>query len=113
MTGAPPDINSVNDYLTAVLPVCFGPLKMTADEIYRSTPWDINQRIRGYEERERQKRVLLGAMVTVPVINAGFYRPQGGVSLADIVPDDILQDTITEQEIEYWKKVLDEARERR
>lgn len=113
MTGAPPDINSVNDYLTAVLPVCFGPLKMTADEIYRSTPWDINQRIRGYEERERQKRVLLGAMVTVPVINAGFYRPAGGVTLTDIVPDDLTEENITEQEIEYWKKVLDEARERR
>lgn len=113
MTGGMPEIHSVNDYLKAVLPVCFGPLSMTADEIYRSTPWEINQRVAGYEERERQKRILLASLVTVPVVNFGFYRPKNGVSVKDVIPEDLAEDALTEKELQHWKNVLDEAMERR
>ena len=56
-----PFISSFNDYLTAILPICFGALNMTADEIRKSTPWEISQRIKGYEYRKRQERIFVGS----------------------------------------------------
>jgi len=108
--GQPPEIKSFNDYLTYVLPVCFGVLKMTAEEIRNSTPWEINMRIRGYEDRQRQTRLLLASFVTLPVINSSFCRPKKGLELKDIVPDDLRDEPVTEGEFEKWREILSNAK---
>ena len=105
-----PQINSVNDYLTAVLPICFGALNMTAQEIYDSTPWEINQRIKGYEYRKRQERIFVGSFLTVPILNSAFNRTKKGVKLEDLIPEDLHSDDISKTEIDKWRKILDEAR---
>lgn len=100
-----------NDYLTAVLPICFGVLNMTADEIYNCTPWEINMRISGYKERLKQKRIFVASLLTVPIINAGFNRPEKGVDLKDIIPEDLADDTITKDELDKWREILNNARQ--
>ena len=102
-------INSFNDYLTAILPICFGALNMTADEIRKSTPWEINQRIKGYEYRKRQERIFVGSFLTVPILNSAFNRPKKGIRLKDIIPEDFEND-VSQSEIDTWREILDKAR---
>lgn len=107
-----PQIKSFNDYLTAALPICFGALNMTAQEIYDSTPWEINMRIKGYEERQKMTRIMLASFITVPVINAGFSRPKKGVTVKDILPDDLNNEEITKNELDKWREILSKAERR-
>ena len=104
-----PFISSFNDYLTAILPICFGALNMTADEIRKSTPWEISQRIKGYEYRKRQERIFVGSFLTVPILNSAFNRPKKGIRLEDIIPEDLWND-VTQSEIDTWREILDKAR---
>ena len=104
-----PSISSFNDYLTAILPICFGALNMKADEIRKSTPWEINQRIKGYEYRKRQERIFIGSFLTLPILNSGFSRPKKGFKLEDIIHDDY-SDSITQTELDKWREILDNAR---
>lgn len=108
--GNTPQICSVNDYLTAILPICFGALNMSVDEIRRATPWEVNQRIKGYEYRKRQERIFVGSFLTVPIINTGFNRPKKGVRLGDLIPDDLHDDNIAQSEIDKWRDILNDAR---
>lgn len=62
---------------------------MTADEISNSSPREIYRRINGYQTRMRNRRLFIGSFVTVPVINAGANAPRKGVTLKDILPDDV------------------------
>lgn len=84
---------------------------MTADEIRQSTPWEINQRIKGYEYRKRQERIFIASFLTVPILNSAFNRTKKGVKVEDLIPED-LQTTgeITETELDKWRKILNEAR---
>ena len=104
-----PEIRSVNDYLTTILPFCFGQLNMTAKEIYDSTPWEINMRIKGYEKRQRQKRVTTASFLTLPILNSGFNRRKKGYTLQDIIPEDLGAQTITKEELDKWRELLDNA----
>ena len=111
MTGDDsPEIKSFQDYLTAVLPICFGALNMTAQEIYDSTPWEIEMRIKGYEERLKTKRIFTASLLTVPIINSGFSRPKKGVDLKDILPYDLAYDNISKDELDKWREILKNAR---
>lgn len=93
--------------------MCFGLLDMTAEEIYNATPWEIDMRIKGYDERLRLKRILLASFVTVPVYNSGFNRPKKrGVDIKDIIPDDLRNDDVTQSELDKWRVILEEERER-
>ena len=107
-----PQINSFNDYLTAVLPICFGALEMTAQEIYDSTPWEINMRIKGYEERQKWKRIFTASFLTVPILNSSFHRPKRGVKLKDIIPDDLNSEEVTKNELDKWREILNNAERR-
>lgn len=112
MTGDDsPEIKSFQDYLTAVLPICFGALNMTAQEIYESTPWEIEMRIKGYKERLKTKRIFTASLLTVPIINAGFSRPKNGVDLKDVLPDDLADEAITKDELDKWRDLLNNARQ--
>ena len=104
-----PQINSVNDYLTAVLPICFGALNMTAQEIYDSTPWEINMRIKGFEERQKLKRIFTASFLTVPILNSGFNRPKKGIKLKDVIPDDLQSGEVTQSELDKWREILNKA----
>lgn len=83
---------------------------MTAKEIYDSTPWEINMRIKGYEERQRFKRIFTASFITLPVLNSAFNRTKKGVKLEDLIPEDLHSDDISKTEIDKWRKILDEAR---
>ena len=83
---------------------------MTAEEIYNSTPWEINKRIKGYEDRQRYKRLLLAQLVSLPVYNSGFARPEKGVQLKDILPPEDFQEDLKQDEIDRWRKILAEAK---
>ena len=83
---------------------------MTADEIRQSTPWEINQRIKGYEYRKRQERIFVGSFLTVPILNSAFNRTKKGVKLEDLIPEDLHSEDISKTEIDKWRKILDEAR---
>ena len=91
------------------MPICFGVLNMTADEIYDSTPFDINNRIKGYEERQRIKRMLIASFFTLPIINSGFNRPKKTLKLQDIIPDDLMDDNVLKAEIDEWREILKNA----
>ena len=90
--------------------MCFGALEMTAEEIYNSTPWEIKRRIKGYEDRQRYKRLLLAQLVSLPVYNSGFSRPKMGVQLQDVLPPEDLKEDVTQDEIDRWRKLLAEAK---
>lgn len=106
--GNAPDIKTVNDYLTYILPICFGALHMTAEEIGNSTPYDINQRIKGYEERQRLKRMFVASFFTLPIINSGFARPKKALKLEDIIPEDMESDVL-KSELDKWREILKNA----
>ena len=107
--GNAPDIKNVNDYISYILPICFGALSMTADEIYDSTPYDINNRIKGYEDRQRMKRVFVASFVTLPIINSGFNKPKKQLKLQDILPEDLMEEDVLKTEIDMWREILKNA----
>ena len=103
------DIKTVNEYLTYILPICFGVLNMTAEEIGNSTPYDINCRIKGYEDRERIKRMFVASFITLPIINSGFSRPKKALKLQDIIPEDMVENDVLKSEIDMWREILKNA----
>jgi len=86
---------------------------MTADEIYNSTPWEISMRIKGYEFRQKQKRITISSFLTLPILNSGFNAPKKGYKLQDIIPEDLKDDDITQSELDKWREILKTAKERR
>ena len=86
---------------------------MTADEIYNSTPWEISMRIKGYEFRQKQKRITISSFLTLPILNSGFNAPKNGYKLQDIIPEDLKDDDITQSELDKWREILKTAKERR
>lgn len=85
---------------------------MTADEIYNSTPWEINMRIKGYEFRQKQKRITIASFLTLPILNSGFNAPKKGYKLQDIIPEDLKDSDITQNELDKWREILKNAKER-
>ena len=82
---------------------------MTAKEIYDSTPWEISMRIKGYEERQRFKRIFTASFITLPIYNTAFNRTRKGVNLEDIIPDDLHENKVTKTELEMWRERLNKA----
>lgn len=103
------EIKTVNDYLTYILPICYGALGMTAEEIGNSTPYDINCRIKGYEDRQRMKRMFVASFITLPIINSGFSRPKKALKLQDIIPEDMMENDVLKSEIDMWRDILRNA----
>ena len=82
---------------------------MTAEEICNCTPWEINMRIKGYEDRQRQKRLFTASFLTLPVLNSGFSRPKKGYRLHDVIPDDLSYNDVSKSEIDKWREILNNA----
>lgn len=85
---------------------------MTAEEIYNSTPWEINMRIKGYEYRQKEKRIFTASFLTLPILNSSLNRPKKGFVLKDIVPEDLENTDITKDELDRWREILNEERTR-
>ncbi len=104
---------SFNDYLTYVLPICYGVLNLTGDEIGRLTPYEINMRIKGYEERLKQQRLFYANFVTVPIINAAGH-PKHPVTVKKLLPNDFSQDIhVSKKQAEGLLKFAEEQERRR
>ena len=82
---------------------------MTAEEVYNATPWEIDMRLKGYIDRQRAERIFLTSIITLPVCNSGFSRPEKGYKLKDFIPD-IDEKPITKKELDFWRNELDMAR---
>lgn len=82
---------------------------MTAEEIGQSTPYDINHRIQGYEERQRMQRMFVASFVTLPIINSGFSKPKKTLTLQDIIPEDLTHSNVLKSEIDMWREILKNA----
>lgn len=86
---------------------------MTGEEIGRATPWEINRRIEGYQDRMRMQRIFVASFITAPVINAGYRRPKRSVTARKLVPQDFPREEITEADKARFLKLSAEAEERR
>lgn len=82
-------ITCFSDYLEIILPVCYGELGMTAQDIADFSPREIYRLVNGYQRRMKNRRLMLGSFVTVPVINSGVNAPKKGVTVKDILPYDV------------------------
>lgn len=83
---------------------------MTAEEIYATTPWEIEMLIRGLSDRQRYNRLIIARLVSLPVYNSGFNAPKRGYKLEDILPQEDFEDDISQNEIDKWREILKEAK---
>ena len=93
------------------MPVLYGELGLTGPEIAALTPWEIDQRVSGYERRMKNYQVFMASFVTAPVINAGFRSPKRPVTARKLVPDAFKHGTTAEQKNKLL--ALAEAQERK
>ena len=77
----------MNDYLTECLPVLYAELGLTGEEIAHMTPWEVEQRIRGYDKRLKNRKAFMASFVTAPVINSGIRGPKKPITAESLVPD--------------------------
>ena len=82
---------------------------MTGQEIADSTPWEITQRINGYVDRMKDRRMFTASFITAPVINSGVRSPKYGVTPRELIPQDFGE----QGEREKIKKMIDEEEEKR
>ena len=65
----------------------YAELGLTGEEIARMTPWEVEQRIRGYDKRLKNSKAFMASFVTAPVINSGMRGPKKPVTAESLVPD--------------------------
>ncbi len=49
---------------------------LTGEEIGRLTPWEVEQRAKGYARRLKSKKAFTASFVTAPIINGGYRAPK-------------------------------------
>lgn len=84
---------------------------MRAEEIYNSTPWEIEMLIRGLSDRQRYNRLIIARLISLPVYNSGFNAPRKGYKIEDILPQEDLEDEVTQGELDKWRELLKEAKD--
>lgn len=85
---------------------------MTGQEVADATPWEITQRINGYMDRMKDRRLFTASFITAPVINSGMRCPKHGVTVKDLLPNDCKSDS-DHSEMEHIKMLIEEQEERR
>lgn len=65
----------------------YGELGLTGDEIGQLTPWEVEQRARGYARRLKDRKAFYASFVTAPVINSGSRAPRKPVTAERLVPE--------------------------
>lgn len=96
-----------------MLPILYGELHCTGQEIAALTPWEIERRIDGYMKQVKVKRVLIADLVTVPILNAAGH-PKHPILLQQIVPD-VFQEAhaAPKDQVESLKRFAEEQERRR
>lgn len=95
------------------MPICYGVLNLTGDEIGQLTPYELNMRISGYEERMKQQRIFYANFVTAPIINAAGH-PKHPVTVRKLLPDDFRDDSqVSEEQANSLMKFAEEQERRR
>lgn len=95
-----------------VLPICYGELAMTGEEIGAATPWEIARRIEGYSARMKNRRVFTASFVTAPIVNAGYRAPKKPVTPEKILPGDFNEKQSSKDRKE-WLEMARREEERR
>ncbi len=95
-----------------ILPICYGELAMTGDEIGQVTPWEIERRIEGYSARMKNRRVFMASFVTAPIVNAGYRAPKKPVTAEKILPADFNEKQSSKDRKE-WLEMARREEERR
>ena len=92
----------------AVLPVCYGELKMTSAEIGGATPYEINMRANGYARRVNNKKILIGSLLTIPIINGSTRAPKRPITVRKLFPD-VFNRKATKEDIERTIELVKRA----
>lgn len=82
---------------------------MTGPEIAAATPWEITQRINGFVDRMKDRRMFTASFITAPVINSGVRSPKNGVTPKELIPEDFG----VRGERERIKNMIDKEEEKR
>ncbi|MDY6084638.1 MAG: hypothetical protein SPI25_05250 [Dialister sp.] len=72
---------------------------MTPEQVGRATPYEINVRANGYARRLNNEKLLIGSLLTVPIINGGSRAPKSRVTVEKLFPE-AFKNTATKQDIE-------------
>ncbi len=97
------------------MPICYGVLNLTGDEIGRLTPYELNMRISGYEERMKRQRIFYANFVTAPIINAAGH-PKHPVTVKKLLPDDFGNGSpgkVSQEQADSLRKFAEEQERRR
>lgn len=104
----------MREYIEYVLPVCYGILAMTGEEISYATPWEISMRLSGYIERMRGKRIFAASFFTAPIINSGARAPKRPVTAKKLLPEDFRTGKpISKEEKAHMLALMEESERRR
>lgn len=69
------------------------------------TPWEVEQRIEGYMERMKHKRIFTASFITAPIINGGMRAPKKTITAKKLLPDDFREE-ISEEEFEKLAELV-------
>lgn len=91
-----------------ILPICYGELAMTGEEIARVTPYEIMRRVEGYKERMKNRRIFTASFLTAPLINSSYRAPKRAVSVKKLLPGDF-ETEIPKEKLDHMLEVVKEA----
>lgn len=102
----------MNDYLSVVLPYCYGVLSLRSEEIMSLTPWEIGRMLEGYAAREKERAKFQLSFATVPIVNAAGH-PKRPVTAKKLAPTLFMEQAETPEETKTSLMKLMEEQERR
>lgn len=80
---------------------------LTGEEIGKLTPWEVEQRAKGYARRLKDKKAFTASFVTAPIINGGYRAPKHPITAERLVPEAFHHDVSPDKK----KRVLEFAEE--
>ncbi|MCR5440261.1 MAG: alkaline phosphatase family protein [Selenomonas sp.] len=94
------------------MPLLYGELGLTGDEIGRLSPWEIDRRLEGFGRRQKNKRLFTASFVTAPIINSGH--PKHPVTARKLIPADFRNELpLDDGKVERLKKLANKIEGRR
>ena len=94
------------------MPLLYGELGLTGEEIGRLSPWEIDRRLEGFARRQKNKRLFTASFVTAPIINSGH--PKHPVTARKLIPADFRNELpMDDGKVERLKKLANKMEGRR
>lgn len=72
---------------------------MTPEQAGRATPYEIHARAIGYTRRLHNRKLLIGSLLTVPIINGGSRAPKRPITAKKLFPE-AFKNAATKQDME-------------